>query len=307
MTDLHTAGTGTPATGTDGPGPGPADDSAPVLERLSTLDRFLPVWIGVAMVAGLLFGRVIPGLADALDTVKIGQTSLPIALGLLLMMYPVLAKVRYDEAAHITADRRMMAASLTFNWVHRPGADVHPGLAAAGRPARLPHRGHPGRAGPLHRHGADLERPGPRRPGDGRRPRRPQRHLPGALLRRPRLLLPAAAARLARPADHRPGRVHGRDRRHRRDLPRHPAGGRLPVPPGSANAPAAGTGTRAGSCPGSRRWPSTGCCSPSSSCSPCRARPSPASRSTWCGSRCRCWPTSPSCGPPALLPAGGCG
>ena len=122
MTDLHAAGTGTPATGTGGPGPGPADDAGAthVLERLSTLDRFLPLWIGAAMVAGLLFGRVIPGLADALDTVKIGQTSLPIALGLLLMMYPVLAKVRYDEAAHITADRRMMAASLTFNWVLGP-------------------------------------------------------------------------------------------------------------------------------------------------------------------------------------------
>ncbi len=119
MTDLRPGGTGT-AAGTDGPGPGPADDSALVLERLSRLDRFLPVWIGAAMVAGLLFGRVIPGLADALDTVKIGQTSLPIALGLLLMMYPVLAKVRYDEAAHITADRAMMAASLTFNWVVGP-------------------------------------------------------------------------------------------------------------------------------------------------------------------------------------------
>ena len=119
MTDLRPGGTGT-AAGTDGPGPGPADDSALVLERLSRLDRFLPVWIGAAMVAGLIFGRVIPGLADALDTVKIGQTSLPIALGLLLMMYPVLAKVRYDEAAHITADRRMMAASLTFNWVVGP-------------------------------------------------------------------------------------------------------------------------------------------------------------------------------------------
>ena len=119
MTDLRPGDTGT-AAGTDGPGPGPADDSALVLERLSRLDRFLPVWIGAAMVAGLIFGRVIPGLADALDTVKIGQTSLPIALGLLLMMYPVLAKVRYDEAAHITADRRMMAASLTFNWVLGP-------------------------------------------------------------------------------------------------------------------------------------------------------------------------------------------
>ena len=119
MTDLRPGDTGT-AAGTDGPGPGPADDSALVLERLSRLDRFLPVWIGAAMVAGLIFGRVIPGLADALNTVKIGQTSLPIALGLLLMMYPVLAKVRYDEAAHITADRAMMAASLTFNWVLGP-------------------------------------------------------------------------------------------------------------------------------------------------------------------------------------------
>jgi ACR3 family arsenite transporter len=119
MTDLHAAGTG---VGTGGPGPGPADDAGAthVLERLSRLDRFLPVWIGAAMAAGLLLGRVIPGLADALDTVKIGQTSLPIALGLLAMMYPVLAKVRYDEAAHITADRRMMAASLTFNWVIGP-------------------------------------------------------------------------------------------------------------------------------------------------------------------------------------------
>ena len=120
MTVLHTTGTSTPATGADGPGPGPVDESSHVLERLSTLDRFLPLWIGAAMAAGLLFGRVIPGLADALDTVKIGQTSLPIAFGLLLMMYPVLAKVRYDETAHITADRRMMAASLTFNWIVGP-------------------------------------------------------------------------------------------------------------------------------------------------------------------------------------------
>jgi ACR3 family arsenite transporter len=72
------------------------------------------------MVLGLLLGRVVPGLNDTLDAVKVGQTSLPIAVGLLLMMYPVLAKVRYHEVGHITADRRMMAASLILNWVVGP-------------------------------------------------------------------------------------------------------------------------------------------------------------------------------------------
>src|SRR5574342_290503 len=64
--------------------------------------------------------RLVPGLDDALDAVKIGQTSLPIALGLLLMMYPVLAKVRYREISRITADRRMMSASLALNWIIGP-------------------------------------------------------------------------------------------------------------------------------------------------------------------------------------------
>jgi ACR3 family arsenite transporter len=67
-----------------------------------------------------VLGRLVPGLDDALDAVKIGQTSLPIALGLLLMLYPVLAKVRYREIGRITADRRMMSASLALNWVIGP-------------------------------------------------------------------------------------------------------------------------------------------------------------------------------------------
>jgi ACR3 family arsenite transporter len=94
-------------------------DSTPT-RRLSTVDRFLPVWIGTAMALGLLLGRVFPDLNDVLNAVKVGETSLPIAIGLLLMMYPVLARVRYDELHRITADRRMMVASLVFNWIVGP-------------------------------------------------------------------------------------------------------------------------------------------------------------------------------------------
>ncbi len=97
----------------------PSDDSH-VVARLSTVDRFLPLWIGLAMVAGLLLGRLIPGLANGLNAVSIHGTSLPIAIGLLLMMYPVLAKVRYREIGRITADRRMIAVSLILNWIIGP-------------------------------------------------------------------------------------------------------------------------------------------------------------------------------------------
>ncbi len=91
-----------------------------VMHKLSFLDRFLPVWIIVAMGAGLLLGSVIPGLQGVLDAVKIGQVSLPIALGLLLMMYPVLAKVRYDKLDTVTKDKRTMVLSLVLNWILGP-------------------------------------------------------------------------------------------------------------------------------------------------------------------------------------------
>jgi ACR3 family arsenite transporter len=96
------------------------DDDRAVLGRLSTLDRFLPLWILLAMAAGLAVGRLLPGVQAALDAVKVGQTSLPIALGLLLMMYPVLAKVRYEDMGHVTGDRRMLWLSLLLNWVVGP-------------------------------------------------------------------------------------------------------------------------------------------------------------------------------------------
>jgi len=99
------------------------DDTA-VLKRLSTLDRFLPLWIGLAMVAGLGLGRLIPSLNDGLDKLRVGTVSLPIALGLLLMMYPVLAKVRYEELGRKQTDgvsnRAFFGVSLFLSWIVGP-------------------------------------------------------------------------------------------------------------------------------------------------------------------------------------------
>ncbi|MEA2131522.1 MAG: arsenite transporter [Solirubrobacteraceae bacterium] len=97
----------------------PAGEAA-VIGRLSTLDRFLPLWIVLAMAVGLGLGAQISGLNDALDSLAIGTVSLPIAVGLLLMMYPVLAKVRYEELGALRSERRMLGASLLLNWVVGP-------------------------------------------------------------------------------------------------------------------------------------------------------------------------------------------
>ncbi|TDT32966.1 ACR3 family arsenite efflux transporter [Naumannella halotolerans] len=88
--------------------------------RLSTLDRWLPAWIGLAMVAGLLLGRLVPGLSGVLSRLEIGGISVPIALGLLVMMYPVLAKVRYDRVAAVTGDKKLLVSSLVLNWLVGP-------------------------------------------------------------------------------------------------------------------------------------------------------------------------------------------
>jgi len=98
----------------------PVELEPSVLRQLSTLDRFLPVWIGLAMVTGLALGRLLPGLNDDLDKMKIDATSLPIAIGLLGMMYPVLAKVRYNRLGAVTADKPLVASSLLLNWVIGP-------------------------------------------------------------------------------------------------------------------------------------------------------------------------------------------
>lgn len=88
--------------------------------KLSTRDRFLPAWIILGMAAGLGIGKAIPNLNNKIDAIQIQGTSLPIALGLFMMMYPVLAKVRYSEMSQLRSDRKLLVTSLILNWLIGP-------------------------------------------------------------------------------------------------------------------------------------------------------------------------------------------
>jgi len=136
-----------------------------VVGKLSAIDRFIPVWIFLTMALGVGVGYIFPEIASVFDILRIDTVSLPIAIGLLWMMYPVLTKVKYEELSKVATAWKMFGVSIILNWIIGPiimfglawfflGADYN-------------------RTGALHCHGAHLEPAGGRRQRVLRRPGSP--------------------------------------------------------------------------------------------------------------------------------------
>ena len=98
----------------------PSAQTGAIFRRLSLLDRFLPLWIFLAMASGVILGAILPDIQETFDSLRVDTVSFPIAVGLLWMMYPVLAKVKYEELGNLRGQGRLFGLSILQNWIIGP-------------------------------------------------------------------------------------------------------------------------------------------------------------------------------------------